>query len=59
MMTTQTTETITATELRRSLAEVLDQMLMNGQPVAITRQGRTIAYLVPPRVVDDMTRERK
>jgi prevent-host-death family protein len=58
-MTTQTTETITATELRRSLAEVLDQMLMNGQPVAITRQGRTIAYLVPPRVVDDMTRERK
>jgi prevent-host-death family protein len=52
---TTTIETITATELRRSLAEVLDQMLMNGQPVAITRQGRTIAYLVPPRVVDDQT----
>jgi prevent-host-death family protein len=54
-----TTTEITATELRRSLSEILDQMLANGQPVAITRQGRPVAYLVPPRLVEELAAKEK
>jgi prevent-host-death family protein len=36
-----------ATPLREKLAEVLDQVRFSRQPVAVTRHGKIVAWLVP------------
>lgn len=43
---TERKDTVTATRLRIDTAELLDQIRFDGHPVAITRQGRVIGYLV-------------
>lgn len=44
-------QTVTATDLRIITAEILDQVKF-GHVVAVTRQGKTIAYLVPADKVE-------
>lgn len=44
---TERITTITATELRRDLANLLDQIMIYRESISITRQGKTIAFLVP------------
>ena len=40
-------ESVTATDLRIITAELLDQIRIYQEPIAVTRQGKTIAYIVP------------
>ena len=44
---TERIESVTATELRIITAEILDQIRIYREPIAVTRQGKTIAYIVP------------
>lgn len=40
-------ETVGATEARVILADILDQVRFQKAPVALTRHGKTVAYIVP------------
>ncbi|MFE6131614.1 type II toxin-antitoxin system prevent-host-death family antitoxin [Streptomyces sp. NPDC056437] len=39
--------TYTTIDLRKQMGEILDRTRIAGEPAAITRKGRTLAYLVP------------
>ncbi len=39
---------MTATELRANLYKALDQMLATGEPIEITRKGRTLKLTLEP-----------
>ncbi|MEJ8632406.1 type II toxin-antitoxin system prevent-host-death family antitoxin [Streptomyces sp. MS2.AVA.5] len=39
--------TYTTIDLRRQMGEILDRTRLAGEAAAITRKGRTLAYLVP------------
>ncbi|MFF4182717.1 type II toxin-antitoxin system Phd/YefM family antitoxin [Streptomyces sp. NPDC001691] len=41
------TKTYTTIDLRRSMGEILDRTRIAGEAAAITRKGKTLAYLVP------------
>ncbi|MFB7175721.1 type II toxin-antitoxin system Phd/YefM family antitoxin [Streptomyces sp. NPDC056254] len=38
----------TTIDLRKQMGEILDRTRIAGEPAAITRKGKTLAYLVPP-----------
>ncbi|MGW7157295.1 type II toxin-antitoxin system prevent-host-death family antitoxin [Streptomyces sp. NPDC054887] len=40
-------KTYTTIDLRRQMGEILDRTRIAGEPAAITRKGKTLAYLVP------------
>ncbi len=42
-------ESISATELARNLATVIDHVRYTGVPIAITKGVRTVATLMPPK----------
>lgn len=48
-------DTITATDLRDKVADVLDQVRFTHRPVEVTRFGRTVALIVgvPEDYADD------
>ncbi|MFF5639535.1 type II toxin-antitoxin system prevent-host-death family antitoxin [Streptomyces sp. NPDC012825] len=37
----------TTIDLRKQMGEILDRTRIAGEPAAITRKGKTLAYLVP------------
>ncbi|WP_327686569.1 type II toxin-antitoxin system prevent-host-death family antitoxin [Streptomyces sp. NBC_00467] len=39
--------TYTTIDLRKQMGEILDRTRLAGEPAAITRKGKTLAYLVP------------
>lgn len=39
--------TYTTIDLRKQMGEILDRTRIAGEPAAITRKGKTLAYLVP------------
>ncbi|MFB7294095.1 type II toxin-antitoxin system Phd/YefM family antitoxin [Actinacidiphila glaucinigra] len=39
--------TYTTIDLRKALGEILDRTRIAGEAAAITRKGKTVAYLVP------------
>ncbi|MFD0381347.1 type II toxin-antitoxin system prevent-host-death family antitoxin [Streptomyces sp. NPDC059525] len=41
------TRTYTTIDLRKQMGEILDRTRIAGEPAAITRKGKTLAYLVP------------
>lgn len=41
------TKTYTTIDLRKQTGEILDRTRIAGEPAAITRRGKTLAYLVP------------
>ncbi|RST19055.1 type II toxin-antitoxin system Phd/YefM family antitoxin [Streptomyces sp. WAC05374] len=41
------TRTYSTIDLRKQMGEILDRTRIAGEPAAITRKGRTMAYLVP------------
>ncbi|MDX3078529.1 type II toxin-antitoxin system Phd/YefM family antitoxin [Streptomyces sp. MI02-7b] len=41
------TRTYTTIDLRKAMGEILDRTRIAGEAAAITRKGRTVAYLVP------------
>lgn len=41
------TSTYTTIDLRKQMGEILDRTRIAGEPAAITRKGKTLAYLVP------------
>lgn len=41
------TKTYTTIDLRKQMGEILDRTRIVGEPAAITRKGKTLAYLVP------------
>lgn len=41
--------TVTATDLARHTREVLDQVIAQGRPIAVERNRRVIAEIVPAR----------
>ncbi len=41
------TRTYTTIDLRKQMGEILDRTRIAGEAAAITRKGRTLAYLVP------------
>lgn len=40
-------KTYTTIDLRRQMGEILDRTRFAGESAAITRRGKTLAYLVP------------
>jgi prevent-host-death family protein len=52
-----TIKSIGAAELRVELADVLDQVRFDQQPVAITRFGKTVAYIVHPSIMDALVQK--
>ncbi|MGW7109300.1 type II toxin-antitoxin system prevent-host-death family antitoxin [Streptomyces xanthophaeus] len=40
-------KTYTTIDLRKQMGEILDRTRIAGEPAAITRKGKTLAYLVP------------
>lgn len=51
---TERRHTVTATRLRIDTAELLDQIRFEGQPVAITRQGKVVGYLIPSDFLEEV-----
>lgn len=47
--------TITATELSRSLSDVLNRVKYRGERFVIQRNGETIATIAPTRVIPHVT----
>lgn len=47
-MTEQRITTVSVQDARRTFADVLGQVQYGGQPVEITKHGKTAAYLVGP-----------
>ncbi|WP_256104176.1 type II toxin-antitoxin system Phd/YefM family antitoxin [Streptomyces sp. ODS05-4] len=41
------TRTYSTIDLRKQMGEILDRTRIAGEPAAITRKGKTLAYLVP------------
>ncbi len=41
------TRTYTTIDLRKAMGEILDRTRIAGEAAAITRKGKTVAYLVP------------
>ncbi|MFK0259621.1 type II toxin-antitoxin system Phd/YefM family antitoxin [Streptomyces sp. NPDC090445] len=41
------TRTYTTIDLRKQMGEILDRTRIAGEAAAITRKGKTLAYLVP------------
>ncbi|MEU0664260.1 type II toxin-antitoxin system Phd/YefM family antitoxin [Streptomyces lavendulocolor] len=41
------TRAYTTIDLRKQMGEILDRTRIAGEPAAITRKGKTLAYLVP------------
>ncbi len=41
-------QTISATELVRNMREILDTVVLTGEPVSVERNGVMIAQIVPP-----------
>ncbi|MEU4091538.1 type II toxin-antitoxin system Phd/YefM family antitoxin [Streptomyces sp. NPDC026673] len=41
------TRTYTTIDLRKAMGEILDRTRIAGEAAAITRKGKTLAYLVP------------
>ncbi len=41
-------KTYTTIDLRKQMGEILDRTRIAGEPAAITRKGKTLAYLVRP-----------
>ncbi|MFD4247699.1 type II toxin-antitoxin system prevent-host-death family antitoxin [Streptomyces sp. NPDC058525] len=39
--------TYSTIDLRKQMGQILDRTRIAGEPAAITRKGRTLAYLVP------------
>ncbi|AWW35340.1 type II toxin-antitoxin system Phd/YefM family antitoxin [Streptomyces cadmiisoli] len=40
-------KTYSTIDLRKQMGEILDRTRIAGEPAAITRRGKTLAYLVP------------
>ncbi|MFD7961203.1 type II toxin-antitoxin system prevent-host-death family antitoxin [Streptomyces zaomyceticus] len=40
-------KTYSTIDLRKQMGEILDRTRIAGEPAAITRKGKTLAYLVP------------
>ncbi|MGW0315134.1 type II toxin-antitoxin system Phd/YefM family antitoxin [Streptomyces flavidovirens] len=49
------TKTYTTIDLRKGMGEILDRTRIAGEAAAITRKGRTVAYLVPAEWFEQMT----
>ncbi|WP_329404182.1 type II toxin-antitoxin system prevent-host-death family antitoxin [Streptomyces melanogenes] len=49
------TRTGTTIELRKQMGEILDRTRIAGEPVAITRKGKTLACLVPAEWFEQYT----
>lgn len=49
------TRTYTTIDLRKGMGEILDRTRIAGEAAAITRKGRTVAYLVPAEWFEQMT----
>ncbi|MFI6053178.1 type II toxin-antitoxin system Phd/YefM family antitoxin [Streptomyces violascens] len=49
------TKTYTTIDLRKGMGEILDRTRIAGEAAAITRKGKTLAYLVPADWFERMT----
>lgn len=49
------TKTYSTIDLRKGMGEILDRTRIAGEASAITRKGKTIAYLVPAEWFEQMT----
>ncbi|MCJ1678449.1 type II toxin-antitoxin system Phd/YefM family antitoxin [Streptomyces sp. APSN-46.1] len=49
------TKTYTTIDLRKGMGEILDRTRIAGEAAAITRKGKTVAYLVPTEWFEQMT----
>ncbi|MFG2875249.1 type II toxin-antitoxin system Phd/YefM family antitoxin [Streptomyces sp. NPDC048337] len=49
------TKTYTTIDLRKGMGEILDRTRIAGEAAAITRKGKTVAYLVPAEWFEQMT----
>ncbi|WP_371657265.1 MULTISPECIES: type II toxin-antitoxin system prevent-host-death family antitoxin [unclassified Streptomyces] len=49
------TRTYTTIDLRKQMGEILDRTRIAGEPAAITRKGKTLAYLVPAEWFEQYT----
>jgi len=47
MLQCMETKTYTTIDLRKGMGEILDRTRIAGEAAAITRKGKTVAYLVP------------
>ncbi|MDQ0697112.1 PHD/YefM family antitoxin component YafN of YafNO toxin-antitoxin module [Streptomyces sp. W4I9-2] len=50
------TKTYTTIDLRKGMGEILDRTRIAGEAAAITRKGKTVAYLVPAEWFEQMAR---
>ncbi|WP_327710293.1 type II toxin-antitoxin system Phd/YefM family antitoxin [Streptomyces sp. NBC_00464] len=50
------TKTYTTIDLRKGMGEILDRTRIAGEAAAITRKGKTVAYLVPAEWFEEMAR---
>ncbi|MEE1795274.1 type II toxin-antitoxin system Phd/YefM family antitoxin [Streptomyces sp. BE308] len=48
------TKTYTTIDLRKAMGEILDRTRIAGEAAAITRKGKTVAYLVPAEWFEQM-----
>ncbi|MFJ8753961.1 type II toxin-antitoxin system Phd/YefM family antitoxin [Streptomyces sp. NPDC102441] len=48
------TKTYTTIDLRKGMGEILDRTRIAGEAAAITRKGKTVAYLVPAEWFEQM-----
>lgn len=53
------TRTYTTIDLRRGMGEILDRTRIAGEAAAITRKGKTVAYLVPAEWFEQMAAHSK
>ncbi len=53
------TKTYTTIDLRKGMGEILDRTRIAGEAAAITRKGKTVAYLVPAEWFEQMARGRQ
>ncbi|MBT2541787.1 type II toxin-antitoxin system Phd/YefM family antitoxin [Streptomyces sp. ISL-44] len=53
------TKTYTTIDLRKGMGEILDRTRIAGEAAAITRKGKTVAYLVPAEWFEQMTRQQQ
>lgn len=56
MLQRMETKTYTTIDLRKGMGEILDRTRIAGEAAAITRKGKTVAYLVPAEWFEQMAR---
>ena len=54
MLQRMETKTYTTIDLRKGMGEILDRTRIAGEAAAITRKGKTVAYLVPAEWFEQM-----